>query len=111
MSLEDLVQRARNTIAKAALSITLAVTPAYSGCSDIAVPPAILNALRTREKVLYLHSEKELNLSSAEWEPYLHPATKLEGKSVYYCAYIENPNMYDLQLDNVTSYKTYLERL
>ena len=39
MSLEDLVQRARNTIAKAALSITLAVTPAYSGCSDIAVPP------------------------------------------------------------------------
>jgi CheY-like chemotaxis protein len=79
--------------------------------SEVPVAPAILDALRKREKVLYLHSESDLNTSPAEWSPYLHTAKKLEGKAVYYCAYIDNPKMYDLQLEKVISYKTYLERL
>jgi CheY-like chemotaxis protein len=56
--------------------------------SDAVVAPAILESLRNREKLVYLHTDEELRTEPTNWAPYLYPANKMEGESTYYWAYI-----------------------
>lgn len=78
--------------------------------ADTEVSLSILEPLKNREKIIYLHDENEFKKEPAEWLTYLHPANKLEGKLTYYYSYIDNPKAYDIQADKVLSYKAFLDK-
>ncbi len=77
--------------------------------NDTPVPDTILNDLRSRKKIVYLHTDQDLCTNPSEWGPYLHSAVKLDGNAPYYCAYIANPKAYDIQSEKIVSYDTYLK--
>lgn len=80
--------------------------------ADDPVPEEILQAMKNRELVLYLHERGGLSDDIDELKRSLHPATKLTGnKSTYYYSYIDNPKAYKIDLDKVLSYKAYREQL
>jgi CheY-like chemotaxis protein len=78
--------------------------------SDTEISPEILEPLRKREKLLYLHSDDDFDKQPQDWLPYLHPAQKLIGRSIYYYAYINDPKVYDIHSDRILSYKEYLAK-
>ncbi len=78
--------------------------------SDTPFPSEMLEEIKSRKKVLYLYDEGGLTDDPEEAARSLHPATKLEGKNIYYYAYIKDPNAYDIHRDDILSYNEYLEK-
>lgn len=74
-------------------------------------PDAIVNALKTKQQVLYFFSEEDLKAPPAVWAKYLHPATALQGKETYYYSYISNPQSYDIQTQKIISYQRYIDSI
>lgn len=79
--------------------------------ADTEVSPSILQAMQTRQKILYLHSDSDFQLDPSQWQKYLHTASKLEGRITYYYSYIDNSNTYDINTNKILSYKKYLDQL
>jgi len=74
-------------------------------------PAPILNALQNREKLPYFHTEIELAKPPYEWEKYLYPATKLNGKEVYYYSLIDSLTPLNLEMEKILSYSEFLDNL
>jgi len=74
-------------------------------------PENVINALKTKQGILYFHTENDLQAPPSAWNKYLHPAKSLVGKETYYYAYIDNPKAYDIEPDKITSYEQYLDQL
>nr|WKF59098.1 hypothetical protein HUO10_003607 [Paraburkholderia busanensis] len=84
------------------------------GVREIAVeqdaPAAFLAALDSRRSVPYFwETEGNYPDQCASWEDYMHPATILSGRQDYVYAVISNPP--GLDLERVTSYDAYLDKL
>lgn len=78
--------------------------------SDVGFPPKLLTSMKDRKKILYL-LQGGLSEDAKEAEHALHPATKLVGKkSTYYYSYINNPTAYDIHLEKILSYRSYLKK-
>lgn len=74
-------------------------------------PPAIVSALKSKEKFPYFHTVEDLQTPLAQWEPYMHPATKLDGKQTYFYAFIDDPKAFSFESNKVLSYEKYLESI
>jgi CheY-like chemotaxis protein len=73
--------------------------------ADSDVPEAILNALKNREKLLFLYSEKEYELHPSEWLPYLHTAHLIQlGNTKIYYAFFEGTHHNDIQKEAIQFY-------
>jgi len=67
-----------------------------------------LEAIRRREKLLFLRSEKA---ESPSWELSTYPAKKLLTPSgVYYYSYIKEPSAFDLDISRIVSFKEHLSK-
>lgn len=77
-------------------------------------PKEICKALKERKVVRYFFSEApypRVN-SVAEWENYVYPAEKLEGRATYYYCFVENPKVESfVDLSRIVSYTDYRNRL
>jgi hypothetical protein len=74
-------------------------------------PEPILNALQSREKLPYFHTEIELAEPPSAWEKYLYPAAKLHGKELYYYSFIEDLIPLDMEMEKILSYSKFLDNL
>lgn len=79
--------------------------------SDAEVPPDVLVALKSKEKLLHRYSHADYFKLPVEWMSLMHPAKKLEGRNTYYYAYIDDPKAYPIDSSRVLSYAAYLEKL
>ncbi len=78
--------------------------------SDTAFPKAMLEAMRDKRKVLYMH-EGGLCDDPLEAAQSLHPAKVLAGrKTRYYYAFIDDPLAYDIQPAKILSYEAYRQK-
>ena len=77
--------------------------------SDIDVAPQVLESLKKKEKILYLHSDEDLQKDPSQWGPYLHKVSKLEGRATYYYAYITDNKLYDIAPEKIISFKKFSE--
>lgn len=75
-------------------------------------PSSVIHRLKSREHVLFLFSrEDDEEVTYDEWDAYLHPAKKFEGKkNTFYYAYITGNALYDDQLGPFISYKDFLTK-
>ncbi|HEX4045960.1 MAG TPA: hypothetical protein VHZ76_09890 [Gammaproteobacteria bacterium] len=73
------------------------------------VPPLVMSGLKTKQMVPYFYTDDDLDTSAAEWERYLHPAKQLVGKEIYYYAYIDDPDAYEIDRQNIFSYQQFLQ--
>lgn len=74
-------------------------------------PASIITDLKNKTKLLYFHTEKDLQALPSKWDQYLHSAKKLEGQEMYYYALIDDPTAYEIQSDKILSYREYQEKL
>lgn len=79
--------------------------------ADTEVPVTILESMKNREKILYLHSDQDFKTNPIQWQKYLHPTKRLEGKITYYYSYIDNPEAYDINPKQIVSYKKFLSSI
>lgn len=76
------------------------------------VPRNVLDALQNKQKIVYLHTDEELNTSPADWLQYMHPVKELKGsQQTYYYAIVTDPNIYSLNQKEILSYKSYLKTI
>ncbi|MCD6040030.1 MAG: Response regulator containing a CheY-like receiver domain and an domain [Gammaproteobacteria bacterium] len=73
------------------------------------VSPSIMDGLKTKKMITYFYTDDDLDTSAAEWESYMYPAKQLTGKETYYYAYIDNPDAYELDRNNIVSYQQFLQ--
>jgi len=78
--------------------------------SDTPFPPEMLEEIKSRKKVLYLYDEGGLTDYPEEAARSLHPATKLQGKIAHYYSFIKDPNAYDINQDEITSFNEYVKK-
>lgn len=72
-------------------------------------PQNIIDALRQREKVLFLFTQEDENVSVEEWGKYMHVAQKFAGaKGEYYYSHVRGTSIYHLDKDKIISYKDFL---
>lgn len=77
---------------------------------DQDAPPKLLSALRSNRMVPYFwRTGGEYSPYCQDWEPYLFPATELNGREWYCYALVPNPAGF--KLDSVISYNTFLTLL
>jgi len=76
---------------------------------DEKVDDKIIDSLKTREKVLFLYSDEDFRQFPTQWRAYMHPAKQLSGRSIYYYSYIENSNIYHIDVKRMLSYSNYLD--
>jgi hypothetical protein len=76
-----------------------------------ATPQSVLEALKNKTKVPYFFTNKDLTSDPADWDEYLHPAKQLAtaGQEVYYYAYIDDPDKYAINRENIISYQKFLQ--
>ncbi len=84
----------------------------YSHAEVEGANPSTIKALKSCEVIPYFHSEKEKNETHPlQWDKYLHPAKKIEGKQNYYFALITNELRYPSGVENILSYSKYMDNL
>ncbi|MCK4608622.1 MAG: response regulator transcription factor [Gammaproteobacteria bacterium] len=78
----------------------------YSSVRDNDGPEDMVQALKNREKLLFLFSKNDEYINRIEqWRPYLHPAKPLEGAShKFYYSIIEGPSVYEIDVTKIASY-------
>lgn len=74
-------------------------------------PKNIAKSLKNREKLLFLLNAQSQNFDSfEEWQEYLHPATKFQGKNnIYYYSFIQGESVYDVKARDIADYVNYLK--
>lgn len=73
-------------------------------------PHDIIAAFQQRTIVPYFHTDEDLQVPFDKCQPYLHPATKFEGKQLYYYSYVKEPDAYQLDRDKIVSFQKYQEQ-
>jgi len=74
-------------------------------------PMAVIEALKTQQKLPFFYTEDDLQTPPADWENYLHPAKPVPQAADYYYALIEDASAYHWETAEIISYKTYLDQL
>ncbi|MGB6977280.1 MAG: response regulator, partial [Gammaproteobacteria bacterium] len=72
--------------------------------SDDPFPATVLEAMKSREKMLYIYGET-YSSDVVKCEKFLFPAQKLDGQQTYYYTLIKNPEVFDIKSNQVLSYK------
>ena len=72
----------------------------------------VIQALQSREKVLFLFTEEDhVNISVNDWERYLYPATKFVGEEgVYYFSHVKEECNHNIFADKIISYEEFLSK-
>lgn len=76
--------------------------------SDVEIHESILNAVKSRDRLLYTGKEDDFLVDPNLWEKYLYPAIELPGLDGFYYCYIEDPLI--LESDEIYSYDRYLKK-
>jgi CheY-like chemotaxis protein len=71
-------------------------------------PLSVLDALKSREKIPYFHSDKDFKTPPDLWDSFMHPAKKLTGKETYYYSFLSAMKAFPLKKNKVVSYQQYL---
>jgi CheY-like chemotaxis protein len=79
--------------------------------SDAVVPAPILQALKSKEKMLCLLTDNDFAKNPSEWHHYVHTTNKIKGNETYYYAYIQNSKAYAVETSRALSYKSFLASL
>lgn len=85
-------------------------TLAIAQTSDTSVPDAVITAVESFEKVLFTPEFDDYRLEPSSWEPYLYPASVLEGNEKYYYAFIKDAKSL-VNPSRIQSFKSYVEEL
>lgn len=74
-------------------------------------PQKTIDALESREKLLFLFNEDDqYNVSVENWDKYSYPATKLKGdEGIFYYSHIKNVDKYAVDKNKIVSYQSFLE--
>lgn len=73
-------------------------------------PEDIIAALHDKTKIPLFYTEADMKTPPNQWEPYLYPATALQGNTTYYYAYIKELNSTSIE-KTISSYQEYLDKL
>lgn len=78
---------------------------------DFNVAKDILEGLKQKTLVPYFHTNEDwqIGYDDETCRRYLHPANVLHGMDTYYCAYVVNPDVYQLDRKKILSFNKYME--
>jgi CheY-like chemotaxis protein len=74
-------------------------------------PQSMVQALKNKQMIPYFYTESDFQMRPQKWQPYLHPASILEGKERYYYAFIENSTTYAFPSKKILSYEQFLKKI
>lgn len=84
----------------------------YHSLSENNGPADMIEDLENHRKLIFLFTEEDETVDKvAEWRPFMYPATELVGhNNNYYYTYIEGTSKYDIDVDRIVSYNTFLQQ-
>ncbi len=79
---------------------------------DINAPGDVLERLKSRECIPHFwQTDRYYEVDPIEWDSYLYPAKKINGREIYFYAIVDNPVISNLDSEGILSYNNYLEHL